>query len=152
MELRKIRPFTRKVKGLNKKGLVGCELGVRHGYNAKNMLRHLDIEKLYLVDTNFLKIIQDSRVVNIVGRSDVVFDQIPEGLDFCYIDTTPHSRENVSKEIELYYPKMKEGGVIGGHDFVGKYGVPFAVCEFCNIHGLRLGGRRDDWWLRKGYK
>jgi len=65
-----------------------------------------------------------------------------------YIDSN-HSYLNVAAELSSYYPKVRKGGVIGGHDFMGKYGVPFAVCEFCTKHNLKLDERGDDWWIVK---
>tara|TARA_Y100000385_G_scaffold237919_1_gene252723 strand:- start:1330 stop:1878 length:549 start_codon:yes stop_codon:yes gene_type:complete len=36
--------------------------------------------------------------------------------DFVYIDGD-HSGENVARDIEQYFPKVKKGGYIGGHDY-----------------------------------
>ena len=36
--------------------------------------------------------------------------------DFVYIDGD-HSGENVARDIEQYFPKVKPGGYIGGHDY-----------------------------------
>ena len=37
-------------------------------------------------------------------------------LDFIYIDGV-HSRDAVRKDINLYLPKLKKGGIISGDDF-----------------------------------
>ena len=37
-------------------------------------------------------------------------------LDFAYIDGN-HQYEFVKKDIELYYPKVKKGGIVGGDDY-----------------------------------
>lgn len=37
-------------------------------------------------------------------------------LDFCYIDGN-HRYDFVLEDLDLWYPKVKSGGVIGGHDF-----------------------------------
>jgi hypothetical protein len=37
-------------------------------------------------------------------------------FDFIYIDAN-HSYEAALKDIELYYPKLKKGGLFGGHDY-----------------------------------
>lgn len=41
-----------------------------------------------------------------------------ETLDLCYIDGD-HRREFVRRDVELYYPKVKPGGILAGHDFSG---------------------------------
>ena len=41
---------------------------------------------------------------------------IPNDLDFVYIDGN-HDYDYVKKDLELYYPKLKGGGVLGGDNF-----------------------------------
>lgn len=59
-----------------------------------------------------------------------VVDQFEdESLDFVYIDGE-HTYDGVKKDIELYLPKIKKGGYIGGHDYKPKWqGVMDAVDE-----------------------
>jgi len=53
-----------------------------------------------------------------------------ETLDFVFIDAA-HDYENVKNDINLWYPKVKIGGVISGHDYhPGWSGVVRAVDEF----------------------
>lgn len=40
-----------------------------------------------------------------------------DSLDFVYIDAGDHSRDVTSRDIKAWYPKVKAGGYIGGHDF-----------------------------------
>lgn len=49
-----------------------------------------------------------------------------QSYDLVYIDGD-HSREAVERDIELYLPKVKKGGWIGGHDFATWKGVTKAV-------------------------
>lgn len=50
-------------------------------------------------------------------------------LDFVYIDGE-HTYKGVKKDIELFLPKIKPNGFIGGHDFKPKWkGVMDAVIE-----------------------
>ena len=51
-------------------------------------------------------------------------------LDFIYIDGD-HTYKSVSKELELYYPKVKSRGVMGGHDFFSRFSK-------CNPSSFRL--------------
>lgn len=49
------RTFTYFVQSLNKKNLIGVEIGTYKGLNSVSLLKELSIKKLYLVDpyTNF---------------------------------------------------------------------------------------------------
>lgn len=40
-----------------------------------------------------------------------------ESLDFVFIDAR-HSYEGVKEDLNLWYPKLKTGGIMAGHDFV----------------------------------
>ena len=46
-------------------------------------------------------------------------------FDFVYIDAD-HEREAVRLDIETWYPKVRKGGILGGHDF-SRWGVKPAV-------------------------
>jgi hypothetical protein len=61
-----------------------------------------------------------------------------------------HDYEHVKEDIELYYPKLRVGGVLGGHDFVNNFpGVIRAVCEFTVAHNCQLRYDLADWWITK---
>ena len=58
-----------------------------------------------------------------------------EAFDFIYIDAD-HTYEAVSEDLAAWYPKVKVGGVIGGHDYISRedtirlgHSVPFGVIE-----------------------
>lgn len=55
-----------------------------------------------------------------------------ESLDFVFIDAA-HDYESVKADIEAWFPKMKEGGVLAGDDFRWK-GVERAVTEKFGDH------------------
>jgi len=84
-------------------------------------------------------------------------------FDFIYIDAD-HRYESVIKDMEMWYPKLKSGGLFSGHDFidnfdystknnkvyqphnlseyVGEFGVNYAVKEFAeknNVHFFTTG-------------
>jgi hypothetical protein len=40
-----------------------------------------------------------------------------ESLDFVYIDAN-HKYDAVKKDLELWYPKVRKGGVFAGHDYL----------------------------------
>jgi predicted O-methyltransferase YrrM len=124
--------------------IVGVEIGVQFGYNAKEILDGLDIKKLYLIDPykdypnisgrdsgkavgsdegaeqigieakEFLKP-YSNKIEWVIGFSWDVVDLIPNNLDFVYIDGD-HREEAVLKDISFYYDKVKEGGLFAGHD------------------------------------
>jgi len=152
------------------KPLVGVEIGVGYGRNAKSILKTLNMKMLYLIDPYIPYIVDGKGVVTrwikglevvrkeleplpnvtfIHATSEEAVDYIPNQLDFVYIDGN-HSYEYVKKDIELYYPKVKSGGVIGGHDFRFKFkGVIKAVVEFSQKNNLEFDGKYPDWWIIK---
>jgi predicted O-methyltransferase YrrM len=67
----------------------------------------------------------------IVGDSSKVHDQFEdESLDFVFIDGD-HSYNGVKKDLKGWFPKIKNGGIIAGHDyFEPSCGVRQAVDEY----------------------
>ena len=158
-----MRPSLKQLEG--KKRLIGAEVGVWQGANAKNILENLDIEKLYLVDCyrlydfesqvkgtgftdkklketkekiahsiNEAKLVAKEKlkdfknIVWIQKMSHEAAKQIEdESLDFAYIDGN-HECGFVMLDIISWMPKVKIGGILGGHDFNIK-GVKGAVRE-----------------------
>ena len=65
------------------------------------------------------------------GDSTIVFKEIEQQFDVVFIDGN-HSYEYVKKDLENYYPKVKDGGIIALHDanFEGeRYGTPRVLRE-----------------------
>jgi hypothetical protein len=64
-------------------------------------------------------------------------------LDFAYIDAR-HDYDSVRKDVELWFPKIRPGGVLAGHDYVdgrfpqGHFEVKRAVDEFFAERGLSV--------------
>lgn len=50
-------------------------------------------------------------------------------VDFVFIDAD-HQYESVKKDITAWYPKIKIGGIMSGHDYISKFGVADAVNSF----------------------
>jgi hypothetical protein len=164
-----VRPTIEAVKKQGGKELVGVEIGVSSGLNSRTILMKLPMKKLYCVDP-WSQYVQDNQVLKKdqffekakkrlkPWKDKVVFireystdavNQVPDNLDFVYIDGN-HDYEPVKKDIELYFPKVKSGGIIGGHDFDGYYpGVCQAVLEFAAKEGLKLRSFNNDWWVVK---
>jgi len=60
-------------------------------------------------------------------KASLLFDD--ETLDFVFIDAS-HVYDEVTKDINCWYPKIKKGGIIAGHDFTPRFDVPDAVQDF----------------------
>jgi len=81
--------------------------------------------------------------------SEEAWRGVPNNLDFVYVDGN-HSYPYVKRDLEIYYPKIREGGLLGGHDFGARSpGVPRAVLEFSERKSLTLEGKGPDFWMVK---
>lgn len=76
-------------------------------------------------------------------------------LDFCYIDAN-HSYEAVLQDLTDWWPKIKDGGLLGGHDFLNKLDegwccrVSDAVTQWCRDRELTFTVTPcSSWWIRK---
>ena len=150
------------------------EIGVLKGYNARNFLKHLNINKIYLVDPfggseeknyyskdydmslcesqtrKLLKKYSD-KTFFIKKYSDDAVDDIPEELDLIYIDGN-HEYEYVKRDIENYYPKLKKGGILAGDNITTPgcdSDVFRAVSEFSYENKLYPRITRTDFWFIK---
>jgi hypothetical protein len=165
-----------------KSDLTGVEIGVAEGDNVIYILSVLPVKKLFLIDpykeyddfkgnTGWENITQDKfdeklkiaqeklkeyqgKIQFIRKTSKDAGDDIPVNLDFVYIDGN-HEYEFAKEDIELYYPKVKTGGVLGGDNFDSIFpGVARAVLEFTDKHGLEIHGARSEvsyegWVIKK---
>ena len=191
------RPSTLFLKSYFKgEPVVGVEIGVFKGENARNLIDNLNVEKIYLIDSyerlyikseevapsiimeeeseysvfiekdhNFDGIIYNferchdiakgnlkkfsDRTSFIKKRSSDAVNDVSNNIDFIYVDGN-HNYEYVKQDIELYFPKLKKGGVMAGHDFSAGYlGVARAVLEYSDANGLKIEGCSYDWWIVK---
>lgn len=168
-----IRPMINFVKSLSGKDLIGAEIGVFQGFNALNILHHLPIKLLYLIDPyllykEYLDITSpfayfskkaankrlasyEDKICYITKKSSEAINDIPDYLDFVYIDGN-HSYEYVVRDIATYWYKVRKGGVIGGHDYYNKgkaREVKKAVDEYVEKNKLKLYQEGIDWWVVK---
>ena len=73
-----------------------------------------------------------------------------EILDFIYIDAN-HSYEEAKKDIELWWPKLRKGGIFAGHDYLEGvlsstvYGVKKAVDEFAKKYKQKIFMTSEKW-------
>jgi hypothetical protein len=158
-----------------KKPLLGIEIGVLHAENAYSIMTNLPMKTLYLIDPyemyeDDINKYQDRErdfeiaqqrmkpfgdtVEFIREPSEVAYKEFLPGpykpiVDFVYIDGN-HTYDYVKRDIELYYPLIKSGGVIGGHDFRADcIGLCNAVIEFAKKNNLKIQGFKMDWWMVK---
>ena len=72
-------------------------------------------------------------------------------LDFVFLDAD-HSFESVWQDLSVWYPKVRIGGILAGHDFLdgelpeGNLGVESAVSMFQQIHQFELSTTNDPPW------
>jgi predicted O-methyltransferase YrrM len=140
--------------------IEGCEVGVWRGTNAAVLLEEFPQLFLYMVDhyeaRKSLSIDAPQEVFNDAWKSALDLTNFADGrrqlllmesfvaatkvmeesLDFVFIDAS-HDYQSTSRDIELWAPKVKPGGILCGHDYngrgdrVGVFGVKRAVDEFC---------------------
>lgn len=157
-----LRPMIQYIQENSRSLLTGAEIGVFKGHHAHSILKNLQVKTLYLVDP-YQIYLQDGEVINPIPAKRIAkqtlksFNQvqwvtaseIPENLDFIYIDAN-HQYKAVKADLQLYYGKVKVGGVLGGHDFSNQFsGVVQAVTEFAVSHRLKLYVEQPDWWIVK---
>ena len=124
------------------KPIVGIEIGTAEGLLTKSLLLYLsNLEMIYTIDpclfvpgTEFEASCYDQnwhndrynqavkalaeypgRYTHLRITSDEAVKVTPEVVDWVWVDGD-HSRAQVIKDIENYYPKVKVGGIFGGHD------------------------------------
>jgi predicted O-methyltransferase YrrM len=76
-------------------------------------------------------------------------DDFTDGsLDFVFIDAT-HTYDAVSRDIAAWWPKVKPGGLLAGHDYIHFPGVRAAVNDFVARHdrGSAFRSSRNSWML-----
>lgn len=162
------KPFVKCLKEkYNNKELVGCEIGVYDGINAKSILDNLHIKTLYLIDPyiNYpeyndsfaltkgrnlenaekecrKRLRKYNNVVFIKKMSFEGLKDIKERLDFIYIDGNPNY---IKKELDLAYDKLNTGGLIIANSSVNldiKY-------NFSKKKGCKSYLNNMDWWIVK---
>ena len=159
----------------------GAEIGVFEGENALNIINFLNIDTLHLIDPYEPYEDNDGvyRVDFSYGKekavkvldgynglirwhftsSDEACKYVPDdSLEFVYIDGN-HSYDFVWNDIHNYLPKVKSGGILGGHDYCSlSPSVIAAVTDFIEETGFDLhveysniwhGVDHYDWWVQK---
>lgn len=136
------------------KNAIVAEVGVDKGFFSELIIKTTAPQRLHLIDCwsdtrynselknlvekKFEDQINEGTVkINIGKSTEVVHKFEDKYFDWIYIDTD-HSYQLTKLELELYGKKVKDNGIIAGHDFIKgnwksmyRYGVIEAVYEFC---------------------
>jgi len=158
----------------------GVEVGVWRGDTSEGLLRWLRRLKLVMVDpwdsgglhTTMPKTAKQLRVAEAEARlrtdpfdsrrtilkmeSEIAAARLKDDrYNFVFIDAE-HTYEQVKQDIGLWWPKVRSGGILCGHDYNGRgdrsgsFGVKRAVDEWAEKMGLELNiGKQLIWWVRK---
>jgi len=147
---------------------IGAEIGVETGEHAYDIAWHLKPAKLYLVDLWDYKYPDDAKIVDTASMVwamkrleqfyGIYYLRMPsleaslimpfEYLDFVYIDADHF--QGIKQDLEAWFPKIKNGGIISGHDYDVTYpAVTQAVNDFAVDYGLTINSKNGDWWAVK---
>ncbi len=154
---------------------TGVEVGVAFGGHIEALLNIPTIEKVYGVDpyqqtgtSSSLGLSQsemDTLYLFVLNRLAPFGDRyqpvrkssveassiIPQEIDFVYIDAD-HSYQEVMADLCAWFPKVREGGIIGGHDYSHPDlpGVKKAVDRFFSRFAQRVHSLGEYvWWIEK---
>lgn len=155
---------------LNKLGLHGdgVEVGILMGRNSFRLLNYSKLQTLYCIDPwmefpkedyidglgNVPNRRQNSRyLITVMRLSEFLTRAVilrmtskasvklfkENSLDFVYIDAN-HSYEACKQDIDLWWPKVRIGGIFSGHDYknTDRFGVKRAVDEFADKYEQKL--------------
>lgn len=131
-----------------------AEIGVAVGETSWYLLDHFPKLEMVLVDPHvrppLAELVKrfDSRVQFIRAISHEAAAKVPDNtLDLIFIDAQ-HTYENVKEDIHDWAPKLKDDGIMGGHDLCDEYfpGVRQAVEETGLEYEADAG---HTWWFKK---
>lgn len=144
----------------------GAEIGVQNGRNSISILKELNIKKLFLIDIwenyeeqkvkfenlkNYAIVLnrfkKDEKIEIIRAFSEEGSKKIENcSLDFVYIDAN-HEYEYVYNDMDYWYPKIKDGGILAGHDIFNWDGVLEAVTDWCSKNKIVFKIEAPDWYF-----
>lgn len=153
-----------------------CEVGVARGAYSHAILQSIpSIKKLYLVDlwkhqdANYLDNTNVSneefnqwleetkyntkewsnKVEFLIGYSNEMCHMIPDNsLDWVFIDAR-HDYLGCKQDIESYWPKLKNGAIMSGHDYLESHevvhtGMDWSICYDGSINPGAVKGAVDE--------
>lgn len=147
---------------------VGAEIGVLSGKMSRELLRRPQTT-LYMVDNwqamsayrvdqetqdeNYLKCLEVGGIVLRMDSLEAAKSFPDEFLDFVFIDAD-HSYTAVCNDIAAWLPKLRKGGLLGGHDYANKGElcgdeVKQAVDDSARVFGFKIELGKDSTWFRR---
>lgn len=150
------------------KNPVGVEIGLAEGFTTEFLLESNETLKLYCIDpfenyidwngnnlndrervyNEFLQRTErfGDRVVLIRNYSDDAASMIKDNsLDFIFIDGL-HTYDQVTKDMNNYYSKIKKGGLFAGHDYTVISDIHKAVDEYAAKKKKKVSETECDVW------
>lgn len=151
---------------------ICAEIGVWHGWFSWEILKTKP-QKYYMIDcwekqtgdyegdptndSDFEQIYKNvceafgkrENVEIIKGYSYGISKSFKDGyFDWIYLDAS-HYRVDIQRDLEAWYPKIKNGGFFAGHDYIDDPQYPWievipAVDEFVHKYGLTLTLTTED--------
>ena len=148
---------------------IGVEVGVQYGEYSEAILEGSRLSRLILVDP-WTESVEYWDAANVPQeQQDAIFASARERLtrfgdraefwrttsveaavkvpdssfDFIYIDAR-HDFDSVAEDVAVWYPKLRSGGVIAGHDYydgtneAGVFGVRSAVDGFFAARSVKI--------------
>lgn len=134
------------------------EIGSQQGWFAYRLLKFTKTAKLYCVDPwegqtifgdgeynfemwkqNLKPWIDSGRVEAVRSTSEFAAKTWNQEIDFLFIDGD-HTKAAVKVDLRLWYPFVRKGGLIAGHDYTGDWGkdVQGALKEFLRESNLKI--------------
>lgn len=132
------------------------EVGVRHGYYSKYILDNTPNTQVWCVDSwsapdsaghlAFAKKLLAPYVgyphyrcfIKQKSSLEAAKEMTDNWFHFIYIDAD-HTYQSVLDDMNAWWPKVQEGGVLAGHDYSPKWpGVIRAVQEFAKHHNVQV--------------
>lgn len=147
---------------LHKKTGLVAEIGVQYGVfsakiaeNYSGKVLCIDLWGDETIYAEAKKLLADKEKFKLYrGDSLTIAEFIPDGaLDAAYIDGNHYYKE-VLADIEAWYPKVRTGGILAGHDYCNSDAdieVIKAVDEWCAKTGYKIQVTTEDFFNEKPY-
>lgn len=128
------------------------------GYDDFNNVSDEEHQSRYL--SVLAKVKHEPRATVVRALSEEAVHLFADGsLDWVYLDSN-HSFEAACQDLEAWFPKVRNGGVFAGHDYLdghipslGEFRVKSAVDAFATKHNAKLRVTTEafpSWYFIKG--